>query len=155
MRVAIAVVGLLILAAGAGGVVMGLGLLDDNGSVEVPPVPDAGGPAKKVSGRAGGRVEVGPVEAGRGTVVLRVRPPGQSSVRITAIGSDFKEEWNSTGALELVGLPAGKYKTKVTPAAGGSAARATFEVKDGQACELTFDTNKGGEWAEGNCGDAK
>jgi hypothetical protein len=74
---------------------------------------------------------------------------------VTAVSGDYKETWNSEGALELVGLPAGKYKTKVTPAGGGGSARATFEVKDGEACELTFDSNQGGDWSVGKCGPAR
>ena len=83
-----------------------------------------------------------------------MRPPGQSEVRITAVTGDFKETWNSSGTLELVGLPAGKYKTKISPT-GGKSYRATFEVKSGQACELTFDTKGGSEWVEGDCGEIR
>lgn len=152
VRIAVAVIGLVVVLGGAAGAAIGLGLIGGDEAAQT--TGGGNGPAPKVAGRAGGRVEVGPVEAGRGTVVLRVRPPGKSVVRITAIGGDFKEEWNSSGALELVGLPVGKYKTKLTPAGGGSSKRATFVVKDGEACELTFDAS-GGDWEPGKCGPAK
>ena len=71
------------------------------------------------------------------------------------MAGEFKEEWNSTGALELVGLPAGMYKTKVSPQGGGASSRATFEVKDGEACELTYSAKKGSEWQLGDCAKAK
>jgi serine/threonine protein kinase len=114
--------------------------------------PGAGPGTSELDGRSGGRVDVGPNEPGRGTVVLRVRPPGQSVVDIKANPGDFKETWNSNGALELVGLPAGRYKTKVSPGSGGSSTRATFVVKDGESCELTFDVSGGGgDWEVGDC----
>ena len=145
----LAVFALLFLVAGGAGAVFGLGLLDGDG-------PAAGGsakaPEKKVSGRDGGRIDVGPTAPGNGTVVLRVRPPNRSEVRITAVSGSFKETWNSSGVLELVGLPAGKYKTKVSPKDGKSFF-STFEVKDNQACELTLDTNSSTDWAVGTCGE--
>ena len=145
-----AVFGILIVLGGLGGVVFGLGLLDDpngtSGSVD--------GAGEEVAGRAGGVVEVEPLGPGNGAVVLRVRPPGQSAVRITSVSGDYKEQWNSTGVLELVGLPAGKYKTKVSPLDGKSL-RLTFEVKAGQSCELTLDINAGEEWVVGTCGEAR
>jgi hypothetical protein len=146
------IVGLVVLLGGGGAAAFGLGLVGGDGSGGSEPAAAEGA---KPEGRSGGRVKVGPVEAGRGTVILRVRPPGQSVVRVTAVSGDYKETWNSEGALELVGLPAGKYKTKVTPAGGGGSARATFEVKDGEACELTFDSNQGGDWSVGKCGPAR
>lgn len=153
MRIVVAVIAMVVVLGGAAGAAIGLGLLEDNGGGDDTPVlKDNAKP--KPEGRSGGRVKVGPVEAGRGTAVLRVRPPGQSVVRITAVAGEFKETWNSKGALELVGLPAGTYKTKVTPT-GGSSKRSTLEVKDGEACEYTFDASAGGDWKVGKCGPAK
>jgi hypothetical protein len=149
-RISIAVFCVLFVLAGVGGAVFGLGLLDDAGGTSG----EADGPSQKVAGRDGGRVEVGPSGPGNGTVILRVRPPGKSSVRITRRGSDYKEKWNSTAALELVGLPAGLYETKVSPL-NGKSLRATFEVNPGQACELTLDTTAGSEWVVGDCGDVR
>ena len=99
-------------------------------------------------------VEVEPLGPGNGAVELRVRPPGKSVVRITAVSGDYKEEWNSAGSLTLVGLPAGTYKTKVSPRDGKSL-RSTFEVKAGQSCELTLDINAGEEWVVGPCSEAR
>ena len=146
------VVGLLVVVGGGAGAAIGLGLVggDDGGST----APSGNGPAPKVEGRGAGKVEVGPLSDSTGTVILRVRPPGQASVRISAVGGDFKETWNGGGALELIGLEAGTYRTKISPT-GGSALRATFDVKGGQACELTFDTKKSGEWTVGKCAAAQ
>ena len=135
---------------GVGGVVFGLGLLDESGGSSG----SVDGAGLEVDGRDGGRVEVGPSGPGNGTVILRVRPPGKASVRISKRGSDYKEEWNSTGALELVGLPAGTYNTKVSPL-NGKSLRATFEVKPGEACELTLDTAAGSDWVVGACGEVR
>lgn len=144
-----AVVGLAVLAGLGVGAVFGLGLLD--GPTQAPQTntgtPDASG---QPAGRDGGRVEVAPISAERGSVILRVRPPGKSSVKISAASGSFSEEWNTSGALELVGLEAGVYKTKISPLSGTSM-RATFDVQAGQICELTFDSAKGGEWVVNNC----
>lgn len=129
-----------------------MGLLDGAGGGAGGANGGAKAPEKKVDGRDGGRVEVGPTAPGNGTVVLRVRPPSKSEVRITAVSGSFKETWNSSGVLELVGLPAGKYKTKVSPK-GGKSFFSTFEVKDNQACELTLDIKSSTDWNEGECGE--
>jgi len=149
VRVVGAVLAIVVVLGGGAGVGFALGLFDA-GTSDVPP--GAGSGTSELAGRSGGRVDVGPNEPGRGTVVLRVRPPGQSVVDIKANPGDFKETWNSNGALELVGLPTGRYKTKVSPGAGGSSTRATFVVKDGQSCALTFDVSGGSEdWEVGAC----
>jgi serine/threonine-protein kinase len=144
---------LIILAGGGVGAVIGLGLLDDMKEGKDGATATSGS-APTDEGRGPGRVEVGPVSASTGTVVLRVRPPGKSTVRISAVTGDFKETWNGGGALELIGLDAGTYRTKISPR-GGAAVRATFDVKAGELCELTFDTKNNAEWNVGNCAAAE
>ena len=60
-------------------------------------------PERAVAGRDSGRVEWS-TTPGNGTVVLRVRPPNKSEVRITAV-SGFQRNLEQLGVLELVGLP--------------------------------------------------
>ena len=145
---------LLFLVGGAVGAAIGFGIIGGD--------KDGGGGGEKTQaekppkseGRGPGQVEVGPVSASTGTVVLRVRPPGKSTVRISAVTGDFEETWNGAGALELIGLESGTYRTKISPR-GGAAVRATLDVKAGEICELTFDTKKSAEWTVGNCAPAE
>ena len=91
-------------------------------------------------------MEVAELTESRGTARLIVQPPGQAVVDIRASMGDFKESWNGAGRLELIGLEAGTYKTKVKPRAGGSAMRGTLEVEPGSDCTYIFDLKQGEEW---------
>ena len=118
-------------------------------TVTPPPVPATA--EHKPTGREGGTVEVGPADGqGRGALILKVEPAGSATVEIRANKGEYREEWNSSGVLELVGMEAGSYKTKVTPVSG-SGHRGVVEVKAGMRCEYTFQAAKN-EWTDGSCG---
>jgi len=141
------VVGLLVLAgAGVGGAVA-TGVIDLGGGG--PDAPVESPPSQPVAGSglvSGGTIEVAELTAERGTARLVVRPPGQATVDIRASVGDFKTSWDGTGRLELAGLEAGTYKTKVKPADGGPSQRGTFEVEAGGDCTYVLDTTQGEEW---------
>jgi serine/threonine-protein kinase len=136
-----ALLGLLALGGGAALVFSGV-LSGDPG-----PNPEAGAKAGS-KGEIGGRViEVAPMDASRGKVVLLLQPPGKAEVSLV---SPVKAEWDGSGRLELVGAEAGQYRTKVTPI-GGTASRVNFEAVAGQACTYTFDVKQGTEWTRTGC----
>ena len=98
----------------------------------------------------GGRIEVGAVGADAGTLALTVSPAGRALVSISSV-TGFKQEWDGSGELELVGLPVGTYKTKVAPR-DGKTVRGTVEVVAEQRCAYTFDlTGAGEEWQKSGC----
>ena len=118
--------------------------------------PEAGGPAGPGLPAAagtigGGTVQVAEPAPDRGGVKLTLMPPGKAVVSIQANAGDYKVDWDGTGALVLEGLSVGTYKTKVTPTAGGSAMRSTFEVVAGQRCAFNFPLAGAGEWERGAC----
>ncbi len=146
----VAVLALITLGA-VGAAVVFSGVLDGDGGPA--PTPKTDGPAAKaIKGRDGGVVEVAELSDKRGVVRLTVRPPSSASVRINSVTGDFKEDWNSSGVLELRGLDEGTYRTKVAPP-NGTAQRAAFDVKPGMACDYTFNT-QAGEWKEKGCAPA-
>jgi len=139
---------LFLLGGGAVGAAWFFGVFGGK-TVTPPPVPASA--EHKPTGREGGTVEVGPADGeGRGALVLKVEPAGSATVEIRANKGDYREEWNSSGVLELVGMEAGSYKTKVTPVTG-SGHRGVVEVKAGMRCEYTFQAAKN-EWTDGSCG---
>lgn len=135
-----------------GGAVAFSGILDGVFDTEAPPPPKTDGGSDDndtVSGRDGGVVEVAEMTDKRGVVVLTVTPPSSATVRIDSVASDFKEEWNSSGKLELRGLDEGRYRTKVAPK-DGSAQRGTFVAKPGMLCSYTCKASAC-EWTEVSC----
>lgn len=140
------VIGLLVLAgAGVGGAIA-TGVIDlgggggGGGTAPTPPAPATAGM------QSGGTVQVAELTKERATVRLIVRPPNQATVDIRAAVGDYKEAWDGSGKLELVGLDAGMYKTKVKPKAGGSAQRGTLDIEAGSDCTYIFDMKQGEEW---------
>ncbi|MCB9776978.1 MAG: serine/threonine protein kinase [Alphaproteobacteria bacterium] len=109
-------------------------------------VVDAGGDR----GVPGGRIEVGPMGGENGALTLVVAPAGQATVSISSM-TGFKQDWDGSGTLELVGLPSGTYKTKVSPTSG-STVRGTVEVQAGRVCsyELRLDQDSD-EWQAAGC----
>ena len=85
-----------------------------------------------------------------GALSMALRPPGSATVSISSSLTGFKQEWDGTGRLVLKGLPAGTYRTKVSPKTGRSV-RATLEVKAGQTCSYDLDVGKATEWNVGGC----
>ncbi len=85
-----------------------------------------------------------------GNVVLRIEPVGGGTVSITsALG--FKETWNGVGERQFNKIPAGTYRTKVTPP-GASAMRSIFDVQQDKTCTYTFDLAGGSaEWRSDGC----
>lgn len=101
-------------------------------------------------GVAGGTIEVGPMDGTNGALSLSLKVPGGALVSISSV-TGFKQDWDGSGRLDLVGLAPGTYKTKVSKA-GGPAARGTLEVKAGQKCSYVFPNDKeGGEWISDGC----
>lgn len=137
---------LLIVGGGGAGAAWYLGVLP--GSEPAPP-PEAD-PVGSASGAPGGRIEVGPMDGTNGALTLSLATPGGASVSINSV-TGFKQDWDGSGRLELVGLPAGTYKTKVSPVKG-PAARGTLDVVAGQTCSYVFPNDKeGGEWIAEGC----
>lgn len=149
--IVVAVLAMVTLGA-VGGAVAFSGILDGVFDTEAPPPPKTDGGSDDndtVSGRDGGVVEVAEMTDKRGVVVLTVTPPSSATVRIDSVASDFKEEWNSSGKLELRGLDEGRYRTKVAPK-DGSAQRGTFVAKPGMLCSYTCKASAC-EWTEVSC----
>jgi hypothetical protein len=146
---------LILAAAGVGGAVatgvidLGIDIGGDGDDVEPSPAVtvDADDGLLK-----GGIVEVAELTAERGTARLVLRPPDQATLDLRAVGGDYKVGWDGSGKLELVGLEAGLYKTKVKPKAGGGASRATLEIEPGSNCTYSFDLNQAEEWQK-DCGE--
>lgn len=136
---------LVIVGGGGVGAAWYLGLL--GGPDGEPPAVDE--PATN-AGVAGGRIEVGPLDGTTGSLTLALASPGGATVSINSV-TGFKQDWDGSGQLELVGLPSGTYKTKVSPASG-QAIRGTLEVVAGQTCSYVFPNDKeGGEWIADGC----
>ncbi len=144
--------GLLFVALLLGGVGVGAAMLLPSltsGPTPVDPVTPTAQPEEEL--RSGGVLELGPVDAGHGAVALRVVPARPDlAITVRATMGDFREKWDGTGTLELVGLEAGTYRTKIVSAAE-RAIRATFEVEPGRTCSLTFDLTGGEEWQVSDC----
>ncbi|MCK6507887.1 hypothetical protein L6R53_31725, partial [Myxococcota bacterium] len=147
--VALVVIGVVVVGGGLA-VAWSMGLFGSGGGqvaepIEVPPpveTADRGAP--------GGRIEVGPMDGSNGALVLALEPAGSAAVSLSSV-TGFKQDWDGTGRLELVGLSPGTYKTKVAPATG-SALRGTLEVKAGQTCSYVFPTTGGeSEWTAQGC----
>lgn len=102
------------------------------------------------AGVPGGQIEVAALDGTNGTLSLALLPPGSGSVSISS-GTGFKQDWDGSGRLELIGLAPGTYKTKVKPAAG-SAFRGTLEVQAGKTCSYVFPTTQDdAEWTADGC----
>lgn len=125
---------------------------------EVDPVPPEPVVAQGNSG--GGDVEAQPEEPGldlpdggrilaedrRGAEAPRSKKTtltldGDSAALVTIVGSfGVKAEWDGKGAFDLGALPAGRYRTFVTPVSTGEKIRnSAFEISEGQTCAYTFD----------------
>jgi serine/threonine protein kinase len=152
MKAVIGLVVLLILGGGAVGGLIATGVIDLGGGGTAPdPVAKATPPGPAASDmQGGGTVQVADPGPGKGTATLTLKPPGAATVNLRESIGDYEIDWDGTGKLELVGLPAGTYKTKVKPKAGGSAARATLDVQDGKSCSFVFDL-KAEEWSQTGC----
>ncbi len=112
------------------------------------PAPSSDGPALEEA-VPGGVIEVGPSGPDRGVLVLDAIEPGAASVRIAS--PTWATLWAGTEpTLELRGLPAGDYSTRVTPS-GGSAIRDTVEVRAGQTCRYTFASGQATKWTDEGC----
>lgn len=138
---------LVIVGGGGAGAAWYLGLLGP--SAEEPPLVEEPS-TDAAAGAPGGRIEVGPLDGSTGSLTLTLATPGGATVSINSV-TGFKQDWDGSGQLELVGLPAGTYKTKVSPAKG-PASRGTLEVVAGQTCTYVFPNDKeGGEWIADGC----
>lgn len=134
------------LAVGGGGVVVVMKLIEPTESAgpEVTPEVIA---EPEVEGIDGQLIEIGPVGPDAGAVILTVDGAVQS-VKLKAIVGDYEEVWNGTGALELVGLPAGVYRTDVK---SDSTERSTIESVPEKTCRYTFRVNQGASEWESDC----
>lgn len=150
--VALVVIGVVVVGGGLA-VAWSMGLFGP-AALDVPDGPDAPDPGTPpevaTRGAPGGRIEVGPMDGSTGAVRLALEPAGAASVSLSSV-TGFKQDWDGTEQLELVGLPPGTYKTKVSPATG-SALRGTLEVKAGLTCSYVFPITGGeGEWTAQGC----
>ena len=148
--VALVVIGVVV-AGGGLAVAWSMGLLGGGPTApEVPELPADPPPETAARGVPGGRVEVGPMDGTNGALSLVLDPEGAGAVALSSV-TGFKQDWDGTGRLDLVGLPPGTYKTKVSPASG-SALRGTLEVKAGLTCSYVFPTTGGeSEWTAQGC----
>lgn len=112
---------------------------DANPTPPKPAEPDASAPP-------GGRYEIGPMDGANGSLTLTLGSP--SPVSITSV-TGFKHEWDGTGTLELVGLPAGNYRTKIT--VGSEAKRLALDVVAGKNCTFAFEGASSDEWEARGC----
>ena len=76
---------------------------------------------------------------------------GDKAALVTLSGSaGFKAEWDGMGDYDVGKMPAGRYRTFVTPVSTGQKIRgATFEIEEGKTCTFTFQVSK--ENWEGSC----
>jgi eukaryotic-like serine/threonine-protein kinase len=126
-----------VVASGAGG--------GDKPTVE--PTPDVPVAAAS-SGKPGGRVEVGAVEGENGVLKLKLEPAGGVDVSLSH-PAGFKFDWDGSGELELVGVPQGTYKAKIST--GGKTVRNTLAVEAGKTCTFNFKVAGGEEWERISC----
>ncbi len=98
-------------------------------------------------GNPGGRYEIGAMDGSNAAIKLALAEP--APVELDSVTADFKYEWDGTGALELVGIPSGSYKTRVER--GGKTIRATLKLDPGKTCTFAFDAAKGDEWEAQGC----
>ena len=106
----------------------------------------SGTPEPNTAEPDGGRIEVGPMDGTTGTLSLTMGTP--AAVSITSV-TGFKQDWNGKGPLELVGLPAGNYRTKIT--VGTEAKRLALDVVAGKTCAFAFDDASKDEWEARGC----
>ena len=139
-----AVVSLLVLAAG--GAYVASTWLGESGTPE--PVADEAPEPAVPEGIPGQRLIYGEGTVDPGTIILKLEG-ARASVKIDATTSDFEEVWDGSGALEVVGLPAGVYKTRIKSA--GGTVRTTVESVPEQICTYTFTVGGGGEEWNRDC----
>ncbi len=134
---------LLVVGVGAGVALLGKEDPPEQPVVNTPVEPAQ--PAAKAP--PGGRYEIGAMDGTTATLKLTLASP--SLVTLDSVTADFKQEWDGSGTLELVGIPSGSYKTRVDHA--GKAIRATLKLDAGKTCSFTFDAAKGDEWEAMGC----
>ncbi|MEL6343184.1 MAG: serine/threonine-protein kinase [Myxococcota bacterium] len=138
---------IVVLGGGGGLALVASGAFNDDPDPVVINEPDPV-PAFVSVGRDGGVVQVGPESEDAGTVILTLRG-GQANVTINSIGGAYKEEWNGSGSLELVGLPAGLYRAKIE--GPDDSQRTTFDALAGQTCTFTYALDQGADEWESSC----
>jgi hypothetical protein len=114
---------------------------DAHGSAESPGVADA---------LPGGSYPQGPPGPNSGTIGLSLAQSGGATVIMTdALG--FRFVWDGTGNVELGGMKAGSYRSKVAPKEG-EAIRGTLDVQAGLSCVYSWDLRGGEqEWMSRGC----
>ncbi|NOY27482.1 MAG: protein kinase [Oligoflexia bacterium] len=157
--VALAVVGVIVVGGGFVAA-KSFGLLGgDDGSVGSPSSPPAaaGTPGGTVrDGRGpdgavpGGTIEIGAMDGTNGAISLVLNPPDSGQVSVSS-GTGFRQSWDGTGRLTLIGLTPGIYKTKVSRSSG-STIRGTLDVRAGKTCSYVFSTTQDdAEWTADGC----
>jgi len=100
--------------------------------------------------RPGGRIETGEAADGGGTLVIDLDGAGPAKVTISAVLSGFNFRWDGTGTLELVGLEAGQYRTRVRTDESTIGLQAT--VENGRQCAYRYNLDAGSEaWDDEGC----
>ncbi|MDG1483771.1 MAG: protein kinase [Myxococcota bacterium] len=135
-----------VLAVGGGVVVTVMKAIEPTESADPEVTPEVIA-EPEVEGIDGQVIAIGSIGPDAGTVILTVDGAVQS-VKLNASSGDYEEVWNGTGELELVGLPAGVYRTKIK---SDSTARSTIESVPEKTCRYTFRVNQGASEWESDC----
>ena len=115
-------------------------------SIGQTPPPDPGIPSKYEPGRV---VELGAVEGGAAVVrLIGTGQEGEIELWSTPLGLE-KLYWSGEGTLELRGLRAGSYNTKLS--LGSTRDRPVIEVEAGKACDYQLRTEGTAVWERGAC----
>ena len=86
-----------------------------------------------------------------GTATLTIKPSAGGSVSVTITSTKgYKQSWDGAEQLEFEKIPAGTYRTKVTPS-DGVAIRSAFDISEDQTCSYTLDLAGGSEEWNGGC----
>ncbi len=141
-------VGLVLLVVlGGGGTAAVLTVLNKPEVTDPPTQPPPVAREDAVEGISGQRIELGTPGPDAGTVILQITG-GVQSVKLNASTGDYEQIWDGTGELELVGLPAGVYRTKIK---ADSTARSTIESVPEKTCRYTFRVDQGASEWESDC----
>ena len=98
----------------------------------------------------GGRFESGAGEDGGGTLVMSLDGGGPAKVTISAVLSGYNFRWDGTGTLELVGLEAGQYRTRIRTEETTIGLQAT--VENGRQCAYRYNLDSENEaWVDEGC----
>jgi hypothetical protein len=90
--------------------------------------------------------------ANGGNLVLMIVPIGAGELSVNS-SFGYSKEWDGSGGrLKLDNVPAGSYRTKVTPKDGGVPRRSTVKAVAGKTCTFRLDlANDNSDWELRGC----